>query len=205
MSIVAVIDYGLCNLDSITRALQEVGADPFISDDPEAVREADRLVLPGVGAFGEAMANLRSAGMDRAIHEKVKAGAPLLGVCLGMQLLADSGVEFGVHQGLGLIAGRVDRLQPVAKEDRVPHVGWNEVHRRVQDDPLLVGVSPEKDFYFVHSNHFIVRDTEAVVAETPYCGGFISMVRRGHVWGVQFHPEKSQKVGLGLLKNFLDV
>lgn len=203
MTEIAVIDYGLCNLDSIARALEECDGDPVVTDDPADVLVADMLVLPGVGAFGKAMANLDAAGLSDAIRERVAAGIPMLGICLGMQLLAERGREFGDFDGLGLIPGTVDRLVPAGAGERVPHIGWNEVHRHRNNDALLRDIDPVKDFYFVHSNHFAPSDPADLVATTPFGGGFASVVNRGRVWGTQFHPEKSQKAGFALLRNFL--
>lgn len=199
---VVIVDYGLCNLDSIARALEECGGDVTVTRDPAVVAGAERIVLPGVGAFAEAMTNLRDWGLDAAMTDKVAQGAPMLGVCLGMQLLAATGTEGGDRPGLGLIEGTVERLVPNGAGERVPHVGWNELARR-GDSPLLDGIEPERDFYFVHSYHLRCADDADVVATTPHCGGFASVVARGNVFGAQFHPEKSQKAGFALLRNFL--
>lgn len=205
MTEIAIIDYDLCNLDSITRACEECGGDPYITDAPSDVLAADMLILPGVGAFGEAMSNLNEAGLSDAIRQKVTQGTPMLGICLGMQLLASGGSEFGNHKGLELIPGTVRKLVPNDPGERVPHVGWNEVQRRRNDVPLLQGIDPKKDFYFVHSFYFDVEDQDNLVATTPFCGGFASIVNRGRVWGTQFHPEKSQKAGFALLRNFISL
>lgn len=199
---VVIVNHGLSNLDSIARALEECGADVSVTSDPARVRSASRAVLPGVGAFPLAMANLARTGLDDAMREIVQAGRPLLGICLGMQLLADRGEEFGETAGLGLVPGTVRRFDEMATTDRVPHIGWNELRRQNQA-PILDGIDADKDFYFVHSYHFDCSDPAAVVATTPYCGGFVSIVNSGCVWGVQFHPEKSQKAGFRLLRNFL--
>ena len=202
MSFVAVVDYGMCNLDSMRRAVEECGHAARVTDDPREVREAERIVLPGVGVFADAMANLRERGLDQALVEQAGQGIPLLGVCLGMQLLAGRGVEGGDSAGLGLIPGRVPRLAPTADSPRVPHVGWNEVHPE-REHALLRGIAPGKDFYFVHSYHFVCDEPADAVAYTPYCGRCTAIVARGAVMGVQFHPEKSQKAGFALLRNFL--
>jgi glutamine amidotransferase len=205
MSDVAIIDYGLCNLDSIARAVEECGGDPVVTDDPSDVGACDRVILPGVGAYGQAMENLNDAGLSNAIREKVSAGAPMLGICLGMQLLSDCGTEFGDHTGLGLIPGIVRRLVPSGSGERVPHIGWNEVHHRRNTATLLAGIDPVKDFYFVHSYYFDVAEERDLVATTPFCGGVAAVVNRGKVWGTQFHPEKSQKAGFAVLRNFLSM
>jgi glutamine amidotransferase len=185
--------------------LEECGADVVVATDPAAIKAADRLVLPGVGAFPEAMKNMRERGLAAALLERVADGrTPLLGICLGMQLLASKGTEFGDCHGLGLIEGTVHRLRPASKQERVPHMGWNELNRR-GPTTLLDGVPEEKDFYFVHSYHLEPEDNAAVVATTPHGGGFVSLVRRDNVYGTQFHPEKSQRAGFTLLTNFLAV
>jgi imidazole glycerol-phosphate synthase subunit HisH len=200
---VAIIDYGLCNLDSIRRAVEMCGGNPFVTDDADRLREANLLILPGVGAFGVAMENLKSHGMDQAIREQVASGIPMLGICLGMQLLASRSTEGGSHTGLDLIPGDVVLLNDRGGNDRVPHIGWNSVRSEQGDDPLLAGLAPETDFYFVHSYHVACKENGHAIASTPYCGGFTSVIRRDNVAGTQFHPEKSQRAGFHLLTNFL--
>ena len=203
MERVAIVDYKLCNLDSVQRAFETLGAKAFITDDPSDLARADRIVLPGVGAFPDAMRNLRTLGLDDGLGVQVlEAGAPFLGVCLGMQLIAALGHEVEDTKGLGWIDAHVARLEPSAQDRRIPHVGWNEV-RAERESPLLDGIPPNADFYFVHSFHMACADASDVLATTPYCGGFTSIVQREHVFGVQFHPEKSQQWGLRLLRNFL--
>jgi imidazole glycerol-phosphate synthase subunit HisH len=200
---VAVVDYGVSNLDSVVRALEECGAAPFVADDPAELKNAGLMVLPGVGAFADGMRNLRERGLHQALLEQVlERGVPLLGVCLGMQLLADRGSEGGATQGLGLIPGSVVKLHPDAPGTRIPHVGWNEVHP-TRPSELLEGIGEGRDFYFVHSYHLECDDAADLLATTPYCGGIASVVQRGIVAGVQFHPEKSQKAGFALLRNFV--
>lgn len=201
MNRVAVVDHGLCNIDSIRRALEECGATTVITDDPADLEHVDRIVLPGVGAYGDAMANLHERKLDVAIVDNVGQGVPFLGICLGMQLLAVVGREGGDTPGLGLVAGEVVKLTPTDADRRVPHVGWNEVHGR--DGRLLHGVDDDADFYFVHSFHLRCDDAASVVATTPYCGGFTSVVEQGNVYATQFHPEKSQRHGFEVLRNFL--
>lgn len=202
MGFVAVVDYGMGNLDSVRRALEVAGANVRVTSDPADLADADRIVLPGVGAFGIAMDNLRTLGLDQALTEQVQLGAPFLGICLGMQLMATTGTEHGTHQGLGWVPATVARLQPTATDPRVPHVGWNEVHP-TSTHPVLAGLDQDHDFYFVHSYAVVCDDPAASVATTPYVGGFTSVISAGSAIGVQFHPEKSQLVGRQLLENFL--
>ncbi|MEA2452268.1 MAG: imidazole glycerol-phosphate synthase subunit HisH [Actinomycetota bacterium] len=201
MNKVAIVDSGMCNLHSIARAVEEVGGSSEICETPDGLRVANRIVLPGVGAFGEAMQNLRDRGMDDAIREQAEQGIPVLGVCLGMQLLMTTGTEGGLHQGLGLIQGDVQLLKPTNGE-RVPHMGWNEVNL-TRESPLVGQVESGSDFYFVHSYEVRCADPDDVVATTPYCGGFTSVIERDNVLGFQFHPEKSQARGLRLLELFV--
>lgn len=203
MQDVAVIDYGMGNVDSVRRALESLGVHVAVTSDHRRIEAADRLVLPGVGAFGVAMANLADRGLIDLLQQVVIAdGAPILGICLGMQLMATRGTEHGEHRGLGWIPASVMRLTPADLTERVPHVGWNEVNPTA-DHPLFGGVEVASDCYFVHSYHVVCDRSEHVVATTPYAGSFASAVASGHIMGVQFHPEKSQRVGLSILRNFL--
>ena len=199
---VLVINYGMGNLGSVRRAFEECGANVLVSEDPADLAEVERIVLPGVGAFPDAMARLHSAGWPTPLRAALEnPGVHLLGICLGMQLLADKGHEGSETIGLGFIPGEVTRFVPPDGE-RVPHVGWNEV-RPTQPSALLNGIAPGTDFYFVHSYHFRASQSASALATTPYCGGFVSVVGAGNVTGVQFHPEKSSKPGFQLLRNFL--
>jgi imidazole glycerol-phosphate synthase subunit HisH len=202
MKSVAVIDYGMCNLDSVARAVEECGGRPLVTDREADVKTATHVILPGVGAFADAMNGIRARSLDQILDEHVRSKQiPFLGICLGMQLLASQGTEGGEAAGLGWIAGEV--LHLVAREgERVPHVGWNEV-RPKDGHPLFHGISAGTDFYFVHSYSFRAREARDVVAQTPYCGSFVSVVGRDAVFGVQFHPEKSQRSGFQVLRNFL--
>ena len=201
---VAVIDYGMGNLASVRRALEEVGASASIVGDPDAIGDATHIVLPGVGAFKDAMSRLDAAAWPERLKRAVQMeGIPLLGICLGMQLLADSGEEGGITEGLGLVPGRVMRLTAAARK-RIPHVGWNDVNA-LKDAALFEGIPDGADFYFVHSYHFVPAEATTGLASTDYCGKFISAVSCGCVFGVQFHPEKSSRHGLRLLRNFLAI
>jgi glutamine amidotransferase len=203
--LITLIDYGGSNLRSVQKALEAVGARPAVTADPDVVRRADKLVLPGVGAFGAGMAALRARGLDAATREAVAAGALLLGICLGMQFLFDESDEMGRHEGLGLIPGRVTRFPAGLNADgrplKVPHVGWNGIDP-AGAPPLLAGVAPGAHAYFVHSYFCAPRDEADVLARADYGGAFAAVVGRGRVFGIQFHPEKSQRVGLRILANF---
>ena len=197
---VAVIDYGLGNLGSVRRAVAELGAEPVLADKPEQLASADRVILPGVGSFADGMALLRERGWVGALR---KTGKPVLGICLGMQLLASRGTEGGDSEGLDLIPGEVVGLDTLGCELRIPHVGWNSV---AVDDPgrILRGITSGTDFYFVHSYVFRPREPADVVATTSYGVPVTAVVGRGNVMGTQFHPEKSSKAGFRVLRNFLD-
>ena len=205
--LVAVVDHGLCNVDSIARALEECGARVEKTRDPRVVARADRIVLPGVGAFGAAMRNLAAWGLDLAIRESVARGTvPFLGICLGMQLMAKTGTEGGAVPGVDLVDADVVHLVAQGADERVPHIGWNTVTART-DHPLFNGLAPGSDFYFVHSYHLRCRDAACAIATTPYCGGFTAAVALADrpIFGVQFHPEKSQRNGFRLIRNFLAI
>ena len=199
-STVTIVDYGMGNLRSVEKAVEAVGGRCVISGDPEVVRSSAKLILPGVGAFGDAMDNLRSTGLDRAVREAVGAGQPLLGLCLGLQLLFSESEEFGCHKGLELLPGRVRRFSQPGL--RVPHVGWNQVES-LSPDPLLQHIPEGSYFYFVHSYYVEPEREEHVLARTEYGCRFCSIAGRDNVWGAQFHPEKSQELGRRLIWNFL--
>jgi glutamine amidotransferase len=203
MSII-VIDYGMSNLGSIRRSLEECGARKIvISNEPEELRTAEKIILPGVGSFADGMANLSKEGWISVIKEEVLENRiPLLGICLGMQLLADKGFEGGEIKGLGLIPGEVRKLEKTSLNERIPHIGWNEIYS-MKPSILLDKIKDGSDFYFVHSYHFITFNEENIIARTPYCGWFNSAIMHEHIFGTQFHPEKSQVMGLQVLKNFL--
>ncbi|QJB58526.1 imidazole glycerol phosphate synthase subunit HisH [Pseudodesulfovibrio sp. zrk46] len=199
---VAVVDYGVGNIGSISRALSVCGAKPLLTDKEEDFKVVDACILPGVGAFGDAIQLLRERNLDKILEDQIIAyDIPILGVCLGMQLLASRSFENGEHEGLGWIPGSVVPFTPENNE-RIPHVGWNNVEFEIST-PLLADIPPGEDFYFVHSFHFQTNDPSHAIATTPYCGKFTSVVNKGNVYGTQFHPEKSQGIGLKLLKNFI--
>jgi len=202
---VTIIDYGIGNLRSLEKAFQTVGADAIRSDDPVRIAEAERLVLPGVGAFGACIREIRSRNLESPIVSAIDDGTPVLGVCVGMQLLFETGHEKGVHEGFGVLPGSVrhfhDAPTNATTDLVVPHMGWNALDLR-REHALLDGLGDDPYVYFVHSYHAVPDDEEDVLASTTYGHAFPSVVQRGHIAGVQFHPEKSQAVGLHLLKNF---
>lgn len=195
---IAIIDYGMGNLRSVQKGLESLGWQAEIVGAPEGVDQAAGVILPGVGAFADAMRNLHETGMADAIYRAVDSGKPFLGICLGQQLLFEHSEEFGRTKGLGLFPGTVRRLPPSLI---VPHMGWNEIDIR-QPVPLLSGVTEGSRFYFVHSYYVHPVDADVVVAETDYGIRFASVVGRGNVFGIQFHPEKSSMLGLNILNNF---
>lgn len=196
----AIIDYGVGNLRSVEKAFRAGGAEATVSSDEAVLRGAERLVLPGVGAFRACMEALKERGFDRLVRERVAEGTPLLGVCVGMQMLFEESEEFGLTPGLGLLRGRVRRF---SEGLRVPQVGWNQVEWR-RGHALAEGIVDNTFFYFVHSFYCEAGEEAAVVGETEYSLVYASVVARGNVCGVQFHPEKSQAAGLRLLKNFAE-
>jgi len=197
---VAIIDYGVGNLRSVEKAFHAGDVEALVSADEGVLRTADKLVLPGVGAFRACMEALAERGFDRLVRERVEAGTPLLGVCVGMQMLFEESEEFGTTRGLGFLRGRVRRFPEGL---RVPQVGWNQVGWR-GGHALAEGISEKTFFYFVHSFFCEADDETSVVGETEYGLTYASVVARGNVCGVQFHPEKSQAAGLRLLKNFAE-
>ena len=195
---IAIIDYGVGNLRSVEKAFAAMGCDAIVSGEEQVLRKAKRLVLPGVGAFAACMKGLKEHGFDRLVQERASDGTPLLGVCVGMQLLFDESEEFGSTRGLGLLRGSVRRF---ANDLVVPHVGWNRIQQK-QSHRLFEGVEEGAFCYFVHSFYCEPADENVIVGETEYGVRYASVVADGNVCGVQFHPEKSQAVGLRMLKNF---
>ena len=203
---VAVVDYGMGNLHSVRNALLMVGADVVVTSDPAELRRADRIVLPGVGAFGECVKNLRASGVLGTLEEEVlQKGKPMLGICVGMQVLASKGEELGEHEGIGWIPGRVRRFTVDDTANlRVPHVGWNEVQPSATRHPVFAKMRKDASFYFVHSYFFEPENEAHVAATCDYGGAFTCAIARDNILALQFHPEKSQQNGLGVLEGFLD-
>jgi glutamine amidotransferase len=219
-SFLAIVDYGMGNLRSVQKAFERVGVAAVITADSAIIGAAPAVVLPGVGAFGDAMANLRAAGLIPAIHRAIDDGRPFLGICLGQQLLFESSEEMGWHAGLGVFRGRVVRFpsgtvrrpattgrrpattgRPATTVRKVPHIGWNQVHIQ-RTSPILDGVADGSFAYFVHSFYVAPDDPAVVLATTDYGVDFASIIGRDRVFGIQFHPEKSQEIGLRILHNF---
>ncbi len=206
---VMMVDYGGSNLRSVQKAFEAVGVALEVTSDPAAVRRAARLVLPGVGAFRPGIDALRSCGLDEAIVEAVAQGTPLLGICLGMQLLFAASEEMGQHEGLGLLPGRVVAFagRPSTVDDpgqKVPHMGWNRIHYE-DEHPLLAGVPDGSYAYFVHSFYCVPAHPQDILATTDYGVEFAAIAGRDRLYGIQFHPEKSQRIGLTILRNFAEM
>ncbi len=203
MSLIAIIDYGMGNLRSVEKAFEHVGNKAFIARRPEEVLRASHVVLPGVGGFPECMKNLERTGMIDVVYKSIESGRPFLGICLGLQLLFSESEEFGCHKGLNILEGRVVRFR-LGHEFKVPHMGWNQI-RRVMDVPLLKGIPDNSFVYFVHSYYVDPSDKGITATFSDYGGEFVSSVSRGNIFACQFHPEKSQEIGLRMLKNFGDI
>ncbi len=205
MKTVAIIDYGMGNLDSVKRAVEECGGFPIVTNKESDIQNATHIILPGVGAFPLAMQALRKKKLDQVLSKQVLQNKiPFLGLCLGMQLLAKKSFEIKETEGLGWIDGEVIKFIPDNKYERIPHIGWNEVEF-IKKSPILDNIQSGKDFYFVHSYHLICRNKKDILALTPYCGKFVSVIGKDNIFAAQFHPEKSQKVGFQFLKNFLQL
>lgn len=200
---IAIVDYGMGNVRSLQNAFEYLGADVIITADPKELEEAERIVLPGVGAFGDAMTAIRERQLEPVLtRQALEVKKPMLGICLGMQLFAKRSVEHGEHQGLGWIDAEIRRLD-VKRPLKVPHVGWNELHFSV-DDWLFKGIRPgQANFYFVHSFHMVCRHPADLIATTDYGAPVTAVVRSGNLVAAQFHPEKSQDNGLRMLENWV--
>ena len=201
---IAIVDYGVGNLFSLARSFAAIGVEVEITADPEKLRSADKILLPGVGAFGDAADKLRATGLDKVVIEQANAGKPLMGICLGMQLLFDEGLEYGCHKGLGLIPGRVISISEVIPQAlKIPHMGWNGLNFQ-KESPLLSKIKDGDCVYFVHSFCAVDCD-DAVIATAEYGAPVTAAVQKGNVFGCQFHPEKSGTVGLNILRAFAEV
>ena len=201
---VAIIDYGVGNLFSLKSSLKAIGADAVVTADEKVIAEADRIILPGVGAFEDAARKLRESGMADVVKREAAAGKPMMGICLGMQLMFDVGYEYGVHEGLGLIRGSVRPIADVIPEGyKIPHIGWNLLKFK-KESPLFKYIKEEDYVYFVHS-YYAAECDESVIAVTEYGADLTAAVANGNVYGCQFHPEKSGEVGMKILKAFVEL
>lgn len=196
---IAIIDYGMGNLRSVQAGLEYVGENPFVTDDVKKIKDASAVVLPGVGAFGDAIKKLEEFGLGDAFRDAVCSGKPCLGICLGLQLLFSESEEGGLYRGLDIVPGRVIRF---TNQLKVPHIGWNQLDIKYPDMPIFQNIPDKSYMYFVHSYYVMPNDTSIVAATTNYGIDFTSMIAKDNLFATQFHPEKSQKIGLQLLKNF---
>lgn len=202
---IAIIDYGVGNLFSLRCSLERIGADVTVTSDPDCLRKADKLLLPGVGAFEDAARKLRSNGLDQVVKDEAIKGKPLLGICLGMQMLFEKSYEYGEHEGLGLLKGQVIGMEGTIPEClQIPHIGWNALHFRQNDCPLFANIRENDCVYFVHS-YYAVGCEDSLVATAEYGNEITAAVAKDNIFGCQFHPEKSGAVGLGILKAFCDL
>lgn len=197
---IAIIDYGVGNLASVRNAFIKLGHEAVISSSREQILQADRVVLPGVGAFADAMNNLSRLALDETVKQVIAAGTPLLGICLGLQLLFTEGEEHGIHPGLGIIKGKVKKFD-LPRAYKVPHMGWNQVFPR-GDSILFKGLPPGSHFYFVHSYYVLPQDDSVIAAHSDYGVDFVCAVEENNLMATQFHPEKSGRLGLQVLQNF---
>jgi len=202
--LIAVIDYGLGNLRSVSKAVETLGVEVEVTDSSEKIEKADGIILPGVGAFHVGMQNLERLNLLPVLHETISKGTPFLGICLGFQILFSQSEEHGIYSGMNIINGKVKRF---THELKIPHMGWNQVEFKIQDSKLKIfnEVSDNSYFYFVHSYYAEPEDQNVIIATTEYGREFASVVNKGNVWGVQFHPEKSSDIGLKVLRNFLSL
>ena len=201
---VAIIDYGVGNLFSLKSSLREIGAEAVVTSDEKVIAEADRIILPGVGAFEDAARKLRESGMAEVVKREAAAGKPMMGICLGMQLMFDVGYEYGVHEGLGLIKGSVRPIADVIPEGyKITHIGWNLLKFK-RESPLFKYIKEDDYVYFVHS-YYAAECDESVIAVTEYGAELTAAVANGNVYGCQFHPEKSGEVGMNILKAFMEL
>jgi len=202
---IAIIDYNMGNLASVKNAFAKLGKEAVVESNPEKFQEYDKLILPGVGAFGDAMQHLKERHMVEAIKAFAKSGKPMLGICLGMQLLFERSQEFGEHEGLGLIKGNVVKFDNEKFDEplKVPHMGWNRMFTK--EHPLFEGLDDEHYLYFVHTYHVTCKDEDDIIGETYYGYKFTSAVAHDNIMGIQPHPEKSHKNGLKILENFINL
>jgi glutamine amidotransferase len=204
---IIIVDYGMGNLRSVHKAMERVGYDAQVTADPQEVLKASKIILPGVGAFRDCMHNLEDSHLLEPVIKSIEAGKPFLGICLGLQLLFEESDEFGLHKGMGILPGRVRRFAEDIRDPEtnqpypIPHMGWNTIEIK-KETPLFAGIKNNSFFYFVHSYYALPKDLKDIAATTPYGIEFACAVQRDNIHAVQFHPEKSQEVGLQMLRNF---
>lgn len=201
---IAIIDYGVGNLFSLEASFKKIGAETVVTSDPEIIMNADRVILPGVGAFGDASDKLRLTGLSETVKAYARSGKPIMGICLGMQLLFEYGEEFGRHEGLSLLNGKIVPMKDVVPQEyKIPQIGWNKL-RIINDSPLFKYINNGDHVYFVHS-YYAVDCEDSIIADTEYGADITAAVAKNNVYGCQFHPEKSGEVGLNILRGFLEV
>lgn len=201
---IAIIDYGVGNLFSLKSSFNAIGADVIVTDSEEKIRSADKIILPGVGAFSDAIAKLQATGLNKVLVDEAKKGKPVMGICLGMQMLFEKSYEYGEYDGLGLLKGKVVTMQGVVPDElKIPHIGWNALHFKQKDCPLFKHIKEDDCVYFVHS-YFAEDCDESVAATTEYGAELTAAVAYKNIYGCQFHPEKSGEVGLNILKAFCE-
>ncbi len=201
---IAIIDYGVGNLFSLSSSFRAIGYDTVVTGDKNIIKAADKLILPGVGAFSDAIKKLRESGLDKVIYEEVKNGKALMGICLGMQMLFEKSFEYGTHEGLGLIPGEVIPMEnTIPKELKIPHIGWNQLKIK-KNNPLLKYIKDGDFVYFVHS-YYADNCSDALIATTDYGKEITAIVAKDNIYGCQFHPEKSGEIGLKILKAFCEM
>ena len=201
---IVIVDYGVGNLFSLKSSFKAIGVEAIVSGDENVIRSADKIILPGVGAFGDASDKLFNTGLAQVVIDEAKKGKPLLGICLGMQLLLERGFEYGEHKGLGLIKGSIRPISDVIPKDyKIPHIGWNSLNIKDAENPLFKYIKDGDFVYFVHS--FYGAECDSVVATSEYGAPLTAVVAKGNVYGCQFHPEKSGEVGLNILKAFSEL
>ena len=201
---IAIVDYGVGNLFSLVSSFKSIGVEAVVTDREEVITAADKLILPGVGAFGDARRKLAQTGMDKLVLQEAKKGKPIMGICLGMQLLFEKGYEYGIHEGLGLLKGEVVSMEGVVPADyKIPHIGWNSLIMK-RENPLLRYISNGDHVYFVHS-YYVKNCDDSLIATAEYGPELTAAVAKDNIYGCQFHPEKSGNVGLNILRGFADL
>ena len=198
---IAIVDYQMGNLRSVQQGFARAGYESLVTDDPQLLMQADKVILPGVGAFADAMEQLHQRKLVEPLQALARSGKPFLGICLGLQLMFEKSHENGIHLGLGIIPGEVVPFKNLPPDCKIPHMCWNQLEKR-KDSPIFDGIAADAFFYFVHSYYVVPKHPEVVSAETDYAGHFVSMICDQNIFATQFHPEKSQQAGLQMIRNF---